>query len=289
MKHLADGFRYSFSKLAAFLQCPMSFYLQYVEGTNDDEELPGYFSQYGTLMHSILEQYYKDELPVFCLADEWRDRYDSEVTITPPPFPAGFGEKNYNAAVDYLENFEGLPDGYRVLSVERKFVINIGGYNVSGIADLVMDDGTMHDGHSGIIIVDHKTKSMNSMKKEYQLYRKQLYLYAIWCKQEYGFYPKTLRFNMVKENVNIDEPFDENMVEVTKQWFIDTIHEIETCDALEAWETCIADGERKEPYFCRWICGVNPACTRYQEVRNIAYGEYLAKKAAEEEMMNGCI
>ena len=285
MKHLADGFRYSFSKLAAFKQCPMSFYLQYVENPGNDDDLPGYFAQYGTLMHSILESYYKDETPLFCLADEWRDRYDSEVTITPPPFPAGFGEKNYNAAINYLENFDGLPDGYRVISVEKKFVIKIGDYNVSGIADLVMEDGMLYDGYPGVIIVDHKTKSMNSMKKEYPLYRMQLYLYAIWFKEEYGFYPRTLRFNMVKEGVNIDEPFDENMVDVTKNWFIDTIHEIEACDALEDWTTCIADGERKEPYFCRWICGCNPSCERYQEVHQIAYADYLEKKAMESEMM----
>ncbi len=281
MKHLSADFRWSFSKLAAFKQCPMSFYLQYVENPGGDDELPGYFSQYGTLMHSILEQYYKDELPVFCLADEWRDRYDSEVTIAPPPFPANFGEKNYNAAVDYLENFSGLPEGYEVLSVEKKFVIELsGGYKVSGIADLVLLDPS-----GNIEVRDHKTKSDASLKKEYQLYRKQLYLYAIWVKREYGVWPSKLSFNMTKTGKLIEEVFDLNMVKETIDWFINTIHEIETCDALESWDTCIADGERKEGYFCRWICGVNPSCERYQEVHQIAYADYLEKKALEAEMM----
>ena len=282
MKHLTDNFRYSFSKLAAFLQCPMSFYLQYIENPGNDEELPGYFSQYGTLMHSILESYYKDETPAFLLADEWRDRYDTEVTVTPPPFPANFGEKNYNAAVEYLENFQGLPDGYEVVSVENKFVIDIGGYNVSGIADLVI-----RDAEGNIEVWDHKTKSNNSMKKEYQLYRKQLYLYAIWIHGEYGVWPSKLCFNMVKDMSVIEEQFDRNMVDETIKWFVDTIHEIETCDALEDWSTCIADGERKEGYFCKWICSCNPSCERYQEVRQIAYGDYLEKKAMEAEL-NGC-
>lgn len=280
MKHLSADMRYSFSKLAAFKQCPMSFYLQYIENPGSDDELPGYFSQYGTLMHSILESYFKDETPLFCLAEEWQDRYESEVTITPPPFPANFGEKNYNAAVEYLENFKGLPDGYKVLSVENKFVIDIGGYKVSGIADLVLQ------GPSGDIEVwDHKTKSDASMKKEYQLYRKQLYLYAIWIHGEYGVWPTKLCFNMTKSGKMIEEPFDLNMVKETIDWFVSTIHEIEACDALEAWDTCIADDERKEPYFCRWICGVNPACDRYQEVHQIAYADYLEKKALEAEMV----
>ena len=282
MKHLADGFRYSFSKLAAFIQCPMSFYLQYVENPGSDEELPGYFSQYGTLMHSILESYFKDETPLFLLADEWRDRYDSEVTISPPPFPANFGEKNYNVAVDYLENFSGLPDGYEVLSVENKFVITLNDgkkdYRVSGIADLVVRDAS-----GNIEVWDHKTKSRASMKKEYQLYRKQLYLYAIWIHETYGVWPSKLCFNMVKDQSMLEETFDPAMVDETKEWFISTIHDIEDCDALEAWEPCVEEGERKEPYFCRWICGVNPSCERYQEVRQAAYADYLEKKAMEAE------
>lgn len=284
MKHLPSNFRWSFSKLAAFQQCPMSFYLTYVENPGSDDELPGYFSEYGSLMHSILEQYYKGELPLFCLADEWRDRYESEVIVAPPPFPKGFGEKNYNAAVHYLEHFSGLPAGYEVISVENKFVIDIGGYPVSGIADLVI--GSPADNE--VIIVDHKTKSAASMKKEYQLYRKQLYLYAIWFKEWSGNWPTKLRFNMVKDGTFIDEPFDEAMVEETKRWFIDGIHSIEECDLLEDWITCISDSDyekAKEPYFCKWICGVNPSCERYQDVHRAALDAWLAKKAEEEAMM----
>ncbi len=287
MKHLPSNFRYSFSKIAAFKQCPMSFYLSYIENPGGDDELPGYFSEYGSLMHSILEGYYKNEIPIFCLADEWAERYESEVVVAPPPFPKGFGEKNYNAAIHYLENFEGLPDGFHVLSVEKKFTIDIGGYQVSGIADLVLGD---HGYHENAIIVDHKTKSMASMKKELDIYRMQLYLYAIWFKEEYGLYPKLLRFNMVKDGSNIDEPFDESMVEVTKKWFLDGIHEIEACDAFENWGTCISDKDfeqAKELYFCKHICGVNPSCERYQDCHYRSVEAWKAKRQAEEDAFYG--
>ena len=275
MKHLTADFRWSFSKLAAYLQCPMSFYLQYVENPGYDDELPGYFSQYGTLMHSILEQYYKGDLPLFCLADEWRDRYENEVIMTPPPFPSGFGDKNYALAVDYLENFNGLPDGYEVLAVEKKFVINISGYNISGVADLVVR------GPDGIEVWDHKTKSDASMKKEYQLYRNQLYLYAIWVHQAYGEWPARICFNMIKSMSMISEEFDEAQAYITEQWFVETIEQIEECDFLEGWTTCIKNDERREPYFCKWICSNNQSCDRYLEVHQIAYEDYLAKKALE--------
>jgi len=283
MKHLPNNFRWSFSKIAAFHQCPMSFYLTYVENPGSDDELPGYFSEYGSLMHSILEGYYKGDLPEFCLADEWRERYESEVVVSPPPFPKNFGEKNYEAAINYLENFSGLPDGYEVISVEKKFVIDIGGYPVSGIADLVISNPEDNE----IIIVDHKTKSAASMKREYQIYRRQLYLYAIWLKEEYGSYPTKLRFNMVKDCTYIDEDFDEAMVDETKQWFLDNIHKIEECDIFENWCSCIGVDETKEPYFCKWICGVNPSCEDYQRVHQAAVEEWKAKKAAEEAMALG--
>lgn len=286
MKHLPSDFRYSFSKIASFEQCPMSFYLTYVENPGSDDELPGYFSQYGSLMHSILEGYYKGDLPEFCLADEWRSRYESEVTVAPPPFPKGFGEKNYDAAVRYLEDFPGLPSGAEVISVEQKFVIDIGGYPVSGIADLVV--GYPEDNE--VIIVDHKTKSAASMKKEYQLYRKQLYLYAIWFKEWSGSYPTKLRFNMVKDGTFIDEEFDESMVEETKQWFIDGIHKIEACDVFGNWQDCITQEEYdkcKEPYFCKWICGVNPSCEKYQDVHRMSIEAWKARKAEEEAMFLG--
>jgi len=284
MEHLKSDFRWSFSKLAAFKQCPMSFYLTYVQNPGSDDELPGYFSEYGSLMHSILEGYYKGEIPVFCLADEWRDRYESEVIVSPPPFPKGFGEKNYEAAINYLENFEGLPEGWEVISVEKKFVIEIEGYQVSGIADLVI--GNPETGE--VIIEDHKTKSRASMAKEYQLYRKQLYLYAIWYHSETGNWPTKLRFNMVKDRKYIEEDFDEAMVIETKKWFLDSIHEIEECDIFENWTTCITDEEydkAKEGYFCKWICSVNPQCERYMDVHNAAMEAWLAKKQAEEDAM----
>ena len=120
------------------------------------------------------------------------------------------------------------------------------------------------------------------------MYRKQLYLYALWIHEAYGVWPSKLCFNMVKDQSVIEERFDPAMVDETVSWFVDTIYEIEACDALEDWTTCIADGERKEPYFCRWICGCNPECSRYQEVHQIAYADYLEKKAMESEM-NSCV
>ena len=205
------------------------------------------------------------------------------VTVPAPPFPAGFGEKNYNAAVEYLESFEGLPDHFEVLSVENKFVLNIDGYAVSGIADLVVRNRET----GGIMVIDHKTKSDNSMKKDLPTYTHQLYLYAMWVHECYGEWPDKLCFNMVKSGKMIEVEFDPAHVEETRAWILDGIKSIEECDLFDNWTSCIPAGTEKEPYFCRSICGCNDRCDDYIEVRNISYQRWLEKKQLEEEMMNG--
>lgn len=276
MKHLKPDFRWSFSKLAAYKQCKQSFYLQYVAG-NQEQEIDSYYSQYGSFAHKLLEEYYKGDLPSFCLADAWRDGYEENVTMPPPRFPAGLGDKYFAAAEEYFENFQDLPDKYEVLSVENKFVINLEGYNISGIADLVIQDKETMD----IIVIDHKSKSMSSLKKERNLYRKQLYLYALWVYETYGRWPAKLIFNMFKEHTEVVEEFSLDALEETKKWFLDTIHDIETDDVFENWDANYSS------YFCSNICSCAGECEECQVKRAEEIERWRQKKEAEEAMYCG--
>ena len=285
MNHLPDNFRYSFSKLASFRSCPMSFYLQYVCKPDNDDDIPNFFAQYGSCAHKILEEYFKGDLPQFLLAEEWESRYPEEVQCPPPPFPPGFGDKAFNAGLQYFESFDGFGDEWDVASVEEKFYLNIGGYTVSGIADLVL----RHKETGEYWIIDHKSKSKSSLKKDLPVYRNQLYLYAIWCKERFGQYPSKLSFNLFKEDMMVDEEFSEAGIGATTEWILSTISDIEQCDMFEDWTSCIAPDESKEPYACRWICGCNMDCDDYQRVHQAAIEEWKAKKEAEEAMMGGMI
>lgn len=279
MKHLPSDFRWSFTKLSSFKSCPMSFYLEYVCNPSRDEEIPNFFAQYGSCAHKILEEYFKGSLPQFLLADEWTRRYPEEVIVPPPPFPAGYGEKAFAAGLKYFESFDGFGDEWEIVSVEKKFVLNIDGHRVVGIADLVLRNKETGE----YWVIDHKSKSKSSMRKDLDMYRHQLYLYAMWVKEEYGVYPTKLSFNLFKENMMVDETFTEDALEETRRWILDTIREIEICDTFEDWKTPIKLGETKEPYVCRNICGVNVSCDDYQEVRRRSYEAWKAKKQAEEE------
>ena len=282
MKHLSGDFRWSFSKLSSFEHCPMSFYLEYVCNPSRDDEIPNFFSEYGSFAHKLLEGYFKNEIPQFLLAEEWAAGYERAVTCPPPPFPAGYGEKAYNAGLAYFESFDGFGEEWEVVSVENKFVIDIHGYQMVGIADLVL----RHKETGELWVIDHKSKSSSSMRKDLPTYRHQLYIYAMWLKEKFGVYPTKLSFNLFKEKKMVDEVFSEDQVEDTVRWILSMIEKIETCDLFEDWPPCIPEGAEKEPYFCTQICGCKDRCDRYQEVRQISYQNYLAKKQAEEGFVN---
>ena len=282
-KHLNPDFRWSFSKLSTFEHCPLAFYLEYVCDQNRDDELPNFYSEYGRFAHSLLEAYFKNQIPAFCLADAWKKGYEAAITCPPPPYPVGYNEKAFNAGLKYFETFNGFGPEWETVSVEDKFVIDIDGNQMVGIADLVL-----RNKESGELwVVDHKSKSKSSMRKDMNTYRHQLYIYAIWCKERFGVWPSMLSFNLFKEGTMVDEKFSEDQLEETKRWIKDIIRSIKAHDAFGDWKPCIPPDTTREPFFCRWVCGVNDQCERYQEVRQAVIEEWKAKRQAEEEMSLG--
>lgn len=205
------------------------------------------FSEFGTFCHKLLESYATDKLPLIALAEEYESGFDDSVRHCFPPFPKGMGQKYYEAGKRYFENFEGFGEEWEILSVERWFELDIEGNKIAGLADLVL----RHKVTGEIMVVDHKSKSATSMKRDLDVYRKQLYIYAMYVKEKWGVWPSILRFNMFKEGFNIDEPFDLSQVEATKQWILDTIREIRE---EKEWKVSSSS------YFCRWVCSCIDHC-----------------------------
>lgn len=274
MKHLPDNFRWSFSKLAGYIQCPRSFYLNYVENGRD-EPLENFFAQVGTWCHKLLESWARDETPSFCLADEYADGYEANVTMACPKFPQNLWQNTYDQCLAYFEQFDGFGDEWEVISVEDKFVINYQGFDISGIADLVL----CHKVTGEIRIIDHKTKSASSLSKEINLYRKQLYLYAHWCYERFGQWPQDVCFNMIKTQKMIIEPFSMEEHNKAMQWYVDTINQIMIADTFEDWGCNISK------FFCQNICDVCVSCGEWQDVRQADYEKWLSKKRAEEDLI----
>lgn len=177
---------------------------------------------------------------------EWDVGYEAAIPHQFPPFMRGYREKAKALVANYFATFDGFP-GYDIVSSERRFTVPIGPYEFDGIADLVLK--SQKDG--SLTVIDHKTKSEASMKKEYDRYRNQLYIYAAHVKDQYGEYPRTLAFNMLKTGALISEEFDPEQMKRTIEWAVTTIDAI--CLDTEYNYTV-------DDFHCRQLCDVRSQC-----------------------------
>ena len=191
----------------------------------------------------------------FELADAYEAEYDEAVKHYFPPFPKGLAGRYYDEGLQYFRSFDGFGGDMEILSVEDKFELDIRGNRFVGIADLVLRDRNTGD----ITVIDHKSKSMNSMKKAQYENTRQLYTYAAYVKERFGVFPTLLQFNMFRYGVNIDEPFSMERYEETMDWIERTIAEIR---AEREWKVSSSS------YFCRFICSTRLYCPIAGEIMN---------------------
>ena len=191
----------------------------------------------------------------FELADAYEAEYDEAVKHYFPPFPKGLAGRYYDEGLQYFRSFDGFGGDMEILSVEDKSELDIRGNRFVGIADLVLRDRNTGD----ITVIDHKSKSMNSMKKAQYENTRQLYTYAAYVKERFGAFPTLLRFNMFRYGVNIDEPFSMKRYEETMDWIERTIAEIR---AEREWKVSSSS------YFCRFICSTRLYCPIAGEIMN---------------------
>lgn len=255
---IKPGHRYSFSQLSQFNECPFSFYLLRIE--EDDlgmtrqqtgEEEDNAFSQYGTLMHSILERWAKKELDIEELPYVWEEEYDRNITKPWPRFLSakGYAEKAYKEGYDYLKNFDGFY-GFTVLAAEQKFTTTIAGKPFVGVIDLLLENNETGE----MYIVDHKSKSKSAFKKSAEDMYKQIILYSKFVYEKYGRFPDVMMFNLFKEQIYDERKFDKRLYAETLKWAEDTINKMETFDIID-WL------EAKDPdFFCQNICSVRAFC-----------------------------
>lgn len=228
----------------------MSFKLQYLDEAPQEDNA---FSEYGTLCHSLLEEYAKGQLFKEQLAEEYTKRYYDVVTHSFPPYPKGYAAKAYDEAYNYFVGFSGFGEEYEILATEEKFELNIGGYIFVGIEDLLLREIYTGD----ITVMDHKTKSANSMKKEFDTYKKQLYVYARYVKERYGVFPKYMAFNMIKTGEILKVEFNEDEYNETMAWIVNTIEA-----AILEFDWAVSSS----PFFCQYICGVRKSCPAYDAI-----------------------
>ena len=218
-----DNMKWSFSRINSFEHgCQFCWFQNYIIKERGGGNA---FSDYGSLMHEILEKYFKGELMAWELEDVFDKGFIDNVGSFPPNKFVDLRVSYYNQGIKYLQEFDGLPD-YEMLEIEPAISVDIDGYEFIGFIDLL----ARNKNNGKLVVIDHKSKAEFKTKEELREYGHQLYLYAIWVHKKYGEYPSLLKFNMFRKQTEKTIIFKEKDLEASRQWMLDSIQRIRNCE-----------------------------------------------------------
>ena len=252
---LLDTMTWSFSRLNSFYNCPYEWKLRYIDCNKSEN---GFFGEYGSLIHKILEKYEKGELSLFELNDYYEEHFSENVPHDAPPNKyVDIKQSYYEKGLDYFNNIDLDLDKYEVLGVEKEVRFQIAGKDFVGYIDLLLKEKET----GKIIILDHKSASIKILKngkvsksdqEHVREFIRQLCLYAIPIIEEYGHVDE-LWWNLFKDKNWLKMPFNKEDYDEAIQWAEDTLKLIET---EKEWLP-----NNSSSYYCNYLCGQrNNAC-----------------------------
>ena len=252
---LLDTMTWSFSRLNSFYNCPYEWKLRYIDCNKSEN---GFFGEYGSLIHKILEKYEKGELSLFELNDYYEEHFSESVPHDAPPNKyVDIKQSYYEKGLDYFNNIDLDLDKYEVLGVEKEVRFQIAGKDFVGYIDLLLKEKET----GKIIILDHKSASIKILKngkvsksdqEHVREFIRQLCLYAIPIIEEYGHVDE-LWWNLFKDKNWLKMPFNKEDYDEAIQWAEDTLKLIET---EKEWLP-----NNSSSYYCNYLCGQrNNAC-----------------------------
>ena len=213
-----------------------------------------FFANYGTFMHKLIEQYLKGEKLSSQLVDGYLENFKSEVKGKAPNRKVF--ANYFKNGLEYLKEIKPFP--YKILDVEKRVDLKIEGLPFCGYIDIVGEkDGTLH-------VIDNKSRLLKPRSNrtkptkadiELDFYLRQLYLYSVAVEEQYGALPKALCFNCFRNNLWIEEPFNEKAYAESQKWFLDSVAEIREEDNFNP---------SPEFFKCTYLCEMQDCCGYYE-------------------------
>ncbi len=207
-----DSMTYSFSRLNCFDNCKYEFYLSYIEQRKDKKN--SFYAQFGSLIHSILEQLLKNEITKSEAVSQYCKNFDD---YTFEDVRSSTREKYYDVGLDYVTTLDlSWLEGFDILGVELRLSFPFSGHEFVGYIDLLVRDKETNS----IVLIDHKSSDFplkkngevkKAKEKDFFTHKKQLYLYCFGIQDKYGVFPEYIIWNHFKDKkwnpvkFNIDE------------------------------------------------------------------------------------
>lgn len=244
---LIEDMIWSYSRIECFNDCPYRWFLKYIKKY---EEMPQFYSSYGSFMHKLIEQFYRGDITKEEMKIKFLFDFSKEVQGVRPQ--ESVVRKYVEQGLEYLKRFEPFP--YPMLGVEKEVNFEIDGVPFVGFIDYLGEKD------NELYIIDHKSRNLKPRSgknpptvkdKELDDMLRQLYIYSAAVKQEYGKFPKALCFNCFKTGTFIEEPFNEEAYTEAIAWARKNIEAIKDVDDFYP---------NVEFFGCYYICGVSDEC-----------------------------
>lgn len=233
---------YSYSRLNSFEQCPWAWNRTYNDGIRG---LNSCFSEFGSLIHSILERYEKGELAIDRMVDAFEWEFDD--AIKSPWMKTKNGtlrDSYYKQGVDFLTNYK-FSDVKEILGVEEHFKVPINDWYLQGFIDLIYINN-----NDNLVIRDWKS-GKNWSRDVIEDHAKQPYLYSKYISDKYGKFPDYLEFYSFRENKPHLLKFSEQDYNRSIEWANNQVDKIRS-----AWSY----DKRPDQFFCTNLCGHRDVC-----------------------------
>ena len=126
-----DTMTWSFSRLNSYYNCAYEWYLHYLECSKSEN---GFFGEYGSLIHKILEKYIKGELSLFDLNQYYEENFNESVPHDAPPNKyVDIRQSYYDKGIEYLNNIDLV---YSLRIYDKKVTLN--GITKDEIAEVLL-------------------------------------------------------------------------------------------------------------------------------------------------------
>ncbi len=235
---------FSYTQLQIYDDCPLRYKYNYMLRIPIP---PNPIFSFGIIMHSVLQEYYLkikeglkpgwEEIKII-FEEKWSPKGFKSISET---------EKNKSIALNQLKEFfeknQHLPQN--PIMLEQKFDIYIDGAKIIGRIDRIDDitegrrqkaegrkqkteDRRQKTEDRFVEVIDYKTGKPKDQK--YVDKDLQLSIYAIACKEKFGFIPALLSFYYLTNNQKISTTREEKELINTKNKIGDIIHKIRSLD-----------------------------------------------------------
>lgn len=253
---IINDMTWSYSRLTSFSECRYKWLLTYLyrdERGNPLKRQSGFFAEYGSYMHSIMQMYLSGELKREELSIFYISHFAENVRAKAPNIK--IFQTYYQQGFFYLDNI-AFPNR-KIIGVEEPINFQFANKPWIGYIDVISSDGKL-------ILTDHKSRTLKPRTKrskptksdiELDEYFRQLYVYSAGVKDKYGCYPDALEFNCFRSQTIIQEPFQKKRLDEVEVWAENEIERI-TCN--DNW---IATPDY---WRCHYLCDVCKECEFYK-------------------------